>query len=83
MSRSWSQQFKSKEEKAIEEIDAELATLADTIKASEAEIKSGAPSRDHWGVRALKDELDGAIRRTGVLSRKRTKLLEKYTGQNK
>lgn len=79
----WSKQFKSKEEKQIEEIDAELYKLAITIKANNAEMMAGAPKRDYQGVRVLKNETIAAQNRVGVLERKKARITDQMTGQNK
>jgi len=79
----WASGFKSKEEKAIDSLDEEIKGWEAKIKAHEKEILSGAPDKDFGGVVALKRSLELAINEKGKATRKRTKLIEQATGQNK
>lgn len=80
---SWSSSFKSKEEKAVEALDKDITFWEAKIKAYEKEILAGAPDKDFGGVVALKRYLEMAYREKGKAERKRTKLTDQATGQNK
>lgn len=78
---SWSDKFRSKSQRKLEEEEAELKHWKRQKDSAEKEIMQGAPLRDWGGVVSLKADLGNAINEIGKAERRIAKLREKVEAE--